>query len=231
MPIVGTRNVSSDNAATAVVSRDDSFERKRDNIIVYVCLFMISVVFIIILLNPSLADSWPCRTNANKANMTDVNDENTLPGETVKEEKTSTSANLKCKDNVEAGLRSTVGTSIGEQETKLSLQRLLGKVFVKTRPSWLINPRTGRRLEIDCFNEELGLAVEHSGAQHYVFPNAFHKSQQEFEAQVERDRVKEAICRQRGLHFIVVPYTISKPFIEDFLRQKLGELGFRLLSN
>lgn len=114
--------------------------------------------------------------------------------------------------------------SLGEAETRAALQRIFGKTFVKVRPTFLINPESHRKLELDCFNAELRLGVEYSGFQHYVFPNAFHKTQQEFDAQQRRDRYKSALCQQAGVHLVVVPYTIPRGQIEAFLRDQLRNL-------
>jgi hypothetical protein len=63
----------------------------------------------------------------------------------------------------------------GELATRAALERLfVGARFVKIRPAWLRNTvhNTGRNLEIDCYNEELGICVEYDGQQHASYPNA-----------------------------------------------------------
>ena len=45
-------------------------------------------------------------------------------------------------------------------------------------------------LEIDCYIPELKIGFEYNGEQHYMFPNCFHKTQEEFEAQQQRDILK-----------------------------------------
>jgi len=116
--------------------------------------------------------------------------------------------------------------SSGEQETRNSLVRLFGKPFVSIRPPFLVNPETGRRLELDCYNEELKLGVEFSGLQHYVYPNPFHRTQAEFDAQLRRDRYKSEQCKQQGIKLITVPFTIKRPNIEAFLHEQLVLAGF-----
>ena len=113
----------------------------------------------------------------------------------------------------------------GEDETRASLERLLCVPFVKIRPAWLRNTvhNTGRNLEIDCYNEELGVCVEHNGQQHESYPNAWHKTRAEFVAQQERDELKRRVCEARGLAFIVVPHTVPRKSIERFLRTELQQ--------
>ena len=112
--------------------------------------------------------------------------------------------------------------SRGEAETRAALVRIFAKPFVKIRPSFLVNPETNRRLELDCYNEELRLAVEYSGIQHYVFPNHFHRTKSDFDAQQRRDQYKLLQCQHHGVRLLIVPYTIARPMIEAFLRQQLS---------
>lgn len=59
-------------------------------------------------------------------------------------------------------------------------------------------------------NETLRLCVEYQGQQHYVFPNAFHKSRDEFVAQPKRDQLKKALCQAAGGTLVEVPYTVKR---------------------
>lgn len=117
--------------------------------------------------------------------------------------------------------KSIVTLSTGEEETRASLERIFGKPFVKIRPPFLINPETGRRLELDCYNAELSIGVEFDGIQHSVYPNPFHRTQAEFEAQQRRDRHKDRMCKALGVRLLRVPHTIPRPQIEQFLRNNL----------
>lgn len=118
-----------------------------------------------------------------------------------------------------------VGPWSNELEARAALQRLLRVPFVKVRPPWLLNPATGRSLECDCFNEQLGVCVEVSGRQHFEWPNNFHATREEFEQQLLRDRLKAALCALKRVKLIVVPHWIKRKNIEDFLRSELIRLG------
>src|SRR5205823_8856314 len=56
--------------------------------------------------------------------------------------------------------------SRGERICCQTMQRIYGVSFKSTWPSWLINPETGEGLELDCYNDELKIAVEYNGEQH-----------------------------------------------------------------
>lgn len=94
--------------------------------------------------------------------------------------------------------------SVGEQNCLIAAQKIYGRNFFTIRPDWLKNPKTGRNLEIDLYNDELGIGIEYDGYQHTVYPNKFHKSEQEFLDQVERDNFKDDVCRKYGIYLIRV---------------------------
>jgi len=92
--------------------------------------------------------------------------------------------------------------------------------FEKVRPSWLMNDYPGRKfppqpLELDFYCEELNLAVEFNGRQHYEFVPDFHKSEKHAFGQRARDRLKLELCRRRGVDVIVVRYDV--PNIQHYL--------------
>ena len=106
-----------------------------------------------------------------------------------------------------------------EQETCDSMARLFGVPFVKVRPAFLINPESGRRLEIDCYNDELKVGAEFNGIGHYKYPNPFHKTEAEFHAQVRRDEYKKNICVEQGISLYVVPDSVRKGDIYEYLNK------------
>lgn len=108
-----------------------------------------------------------------------------------------------------------------EQETCRVLSDIYQKPFVKARPSFLLNPDTGRRLELDCYNEQLEIGAEFQGIQHEQYPNPFHKSRAQFDAQIRRDKIKAELCALNGVQLIVVPSSVKKGKIRDFMNQHL----------
>ena len=47
------------------------------------------------------------------------------------------------------------------------LEEYYNKHFFSVRPNWLKNYETGYNLELDCYNDELKVALEYNGEQHY----------------------------------------------------------------
>lgn len=96
-------------------------------------------------------------------------------------------------------------TSVSEQMCRYVLEQFLGCSFRSTRPSWLIGPK-GNRLELDGYNEELAIAFEHHGEQHYRFCDFLHAGDKEkFRLQQERDEVKKLRCHEHGVTLVEIP--------------------------
>jgi len=126
-------------------------------------------------------------------------------------------------DNCEPSPRNRKFGSKGEQITCETLESIYGMPFPTVRPNFLKNPDTKRNLELDCYNEDLKLAAEYNGEQHYKFPNRFHKTQREFMSQVRRDRLKIEMCELQGIHLISIPWSIGHSLIPDFIKYHLPE--------
>jgi len=121
--------------------------------------------------------------------------------------------------------RDIKGDKKRERITRRVLETLYSSPFPTVRPKWIVNPKTGRNLEIDCYNEALGLCVEVSGSQHYIQSERFHKSRADFLSQVYRDKVKKEAVLARGLDFMVVPYTVPTDEIPMYVMGMLRKLG------
>lgn len=97
----------------------------------------------------------------------------------------------------------------GKCETicKNVLENIYNKPFIKVRPDFLRNPLTGENLELDCYNEELKLALEFNGDQHYFFTPEFHKSYSDLYYQKCKDDYKKIACKNNGIKLIIITYT------------------------
>lgn len=111
--------------------------------------------------------------------------------------------------------------SSGEKACKTFLESVFKRPFVKDRPDFLRNNITGVNLELDCFNKDLGLAVEYNGQQHYRYTPFFHKNKEAFHNQMYRDETKRRLCREHGVVLIEVPYHVRD--IETFLTRQIEE--------
>jgi DNA-directed RNA polymerase subunit RPC12/RpoP len=98
-------------------------------------------------------------------------------------------------------------TGFQEMLAKTVVEMLFGQPFVKTR---IAGSRSigGKTLEVDLYNELLGLAVEMNGFQHYQPVDFTGKgreaAEKSFAIQKENDRRREQACRKAGITLVVV---------------------------
>jgi hypothetical protein len=95
--------------------------------------------------------------------------------------------------------------------------------FIKQKHSWLRNTKTNYPLELDAFCSELMIALEYNGIQHYVWPNYFHSTIDQFFAQRDRDQLKEEICIKENICLIRISYLVELERIPLAIYSKLLE--------
>lgn len=102
------------------------------------------------------------------------------------------------------------------------IERIYNKPFPSIRPDFLKSPMTKRNLELDCYNDELKIALEYNGQQHYQYtPRLHRKGKHQFYSQVHRDDWKRKKCKELGITLVEIPYWITVPNLEDFIRKEL----------
>jgi hypothetical protein len=111
--------------------------------------------------------------------------------------------------------------SQGETECRRAIESLTGEPFPRARPAFLLNTVSGQHLELDCYNEDLKLAIEYNGEQHYKFIPYFHSNKEAFYNVKYRDEMKKKICEENKVKLIVVPYTVKVNDIEKYIENKL----------
>jgi hypothetical protein len=102
-----------------------------------------------------------------------------------------------------------------------------------TNKKFLINtyPKFLEGLEYDGYNEELKLAIEYNGEQHYKYHPFFHRNgEEDLIKQQERDSRKVELSKKNNIYLIIVPYytediegLISKEY-SKFLAGKVAEI-------
>lgn len=113
--------------------------------------------------------------------------------------------------------------SRGERLCCQTLERIYGVKFVSTWPDWLRNPETGETLELDCYNDDLKIAVEYNGEQHYKWPNFTKQSYVQFINQIRRDELKRQVCDRNDVYLITVPYNVGYEKIPSYIMSHLPE--------
>jgi hypothetical protein len=93
------------------------------------------------------------------------------------------------------------------------IEKLSGQIFKQMRPKIL------NGLELDGYNEELKLAIEYNGKQHYVYSPFFHKyDENNFNKQEKRDNIKKELCHKNGIYLIIIPYNVKNK--EKLIREE-----------
>jgi len=122
--------------------------------------------------------------------------------------------NIKCKDHgwfeqrASAHLWQGNGCPIcsmwkSEKLTFDTVVEITGWNWKKVRPAWL------KGLELDMYCEDKKVAIEYDGKQHAEFISHFHKTEEQFNKQVERDLRKNQLCDEFGIKLIRVPHKFN----------------------
>lgn len=114
--------------------------------------------------------------------------------------------------------------SSGEKECERVINKYLSRFDVKQnyRPKWLVNPVTGRSLELDFYIEQIDLAIEIDGPQHDKYVPAFHPNGEvDLLYQKYRDRCKLMQCKKRHVHLLTIKTSENiENTIVDFLTKR-----------
>ena len=91
-----------------------------------------------------------------------------------------------------------------EEICRLTFEELFRTTFNKTKPLWLVNDK-GNRMELDGYSDNLKIAFEYNGAQHYQI-NRFSKTKTVLKQRIKDDIDKKSICKKKKILLIVITY-------------------------
>lgn len=134
--------------------------------------------------------------------------------------------NRKVNWNCNTGTKNTMRKeSKGEARCREIFEYLFGVEFKSIRPDWLYHEVTGNNLELDGYNEELGLGFEYDGAQHSKYNPWFHQSKRAFLYQCEKDDLKNQLCQQKGVKLVRIPSHVKYHDLKEYIIKELTKLG------
>ncbi len=115
----------------------------------------------------------------------------------------------------------TCTKGIGERTCRLSFEKIFGKNFNGIRPDWLKN-NIGNKMELDGYNEELKIAFEHQGRQHYSTTNVNHRYVKQ--STIDNDKQKAEICKELGVKIIYIPEVFTDVKLDDLVSFIINQL-------
>jgi hypothetical protein len=88
---------------------------------------------------------------------------------------------------------------LGERICREYFEQIFKKSFPSCFPKWLGG------LQLDGYNEELGIAFEHQGRQHYKIGSIFSKNKRIFKNIQKRDNIKKDLCIKNNIKLFIIP--------------------------
>jgi len=124
-------------------------------------------------------------------------------------------------------------TSMYEKICRLYFEIIFNKKFPRVKPDWLRSDKN-RKLELDGFCEELGLAFEHQGSQHYKIAKKFRMNKKILKRINQNDALKVKICKEKKITLIVIPELTTMTPIKDLkrlIKKQLEENNYFIPEN
>jgi len=115
-------------------------------------------------------------------------------------------------------------SGLKERLVRRAIEELLGLKFDSSFPDWLVNPRTGRRLQLDGYNSDLKLAFEYQGDHHYEVVGLFKMTEERLKGQIYRDQLKRKACKERGVRLLTVPRELAPERMAQWLHQRISKM-------
>ena len=114
-----------------------------------------------------------------------------------------------------------------ENVCRMYFEYIFGVKFNSAKPVWLKNPSTGGRLELDGYNDELGIAFEYQGLQHFQDTGKFNINLS-LSKRILYDNLKLQLCEKNNVKLIVIPFTINYDKMADYIYTQCTLLGIKL---
>ncbi len=101
---------------------------------------------------------------------------------------------------------------IKEEICRTLFETMFNKKFIKSKPDWLMGSK-GYLLELDGYCEELNLAFEYNGMQHYKVVY----NEESLKRAQRNDKLKNKTCTDKKIHLINIPYTVKTDDMQQYI--------------
>lgn len=119
-------------------------------------------------------------------------------------------------------------SGISERIVREYFKIIFEKDFQKKHPIWLLSPLR-KRMELDGYNEELRIAFEYQGEQHYN-PIYFGKNKRLKEIQI-KDELKKQLCEKNNVTLITIPYYIKRDEFQNYISTECRRKGIQIAQD
>jgi hypothetical protein len=106
---------------------------------------------------------------------------------------------------------------VGEVLCRRLMEAAFGCQFPKRRPVWLLSKKTNRRLELDGYNHQLGVAFEHQGKQHRIADSLYSGGDYRLSEIKARDDEKRQLCREHGVRLFLFYEVPQRTSIDELI--------------
>ena len=114
---------------------------------------------------------------------------------------------------------------ISEELCRATFEQIFKVQFNKIKPSWIRNQR-GYKLELDGYNEKLGIAFEYQGIQHYK--SRFYDDEKSLAKRISHDRLKKSLCKKNNVHLIVITYRNNLLNLPNLIEKNLQRSDYNI---
>ncbi len=115
--------------------------------------------------------------------------------------------------------------SKSEEVARATFKQLFGGEFKKRRPKWLRNSR-GRQMELDGYEETLGIAFEYQGRQHFENIGIYGMGKH-LEQRMADDALKRDLCRNNNVDLVELRWDDEFGDFPRLIRERLGDSANR----
>ncbi|KKL80946.1 hypothetical protein LCGC14_1999660 [marine sediment metagenome] len=123
-------------------------------------------------------------------------------------------------DNIKRGTWCPIcATGISERICRQFFETIFNSKFPTKKPNWCVNSR-GNLMHLDGFNEDLKLAFEYHGIQHFEFNPHFHNKNETFKQSKKDDEDKRNLCKLNDIVLIEVPYTVEYKKMQKYINEQ-----------
>lgn len=119
--------------------------------------------------------------------------------------------------------------SLVERMCRVVIENIFNNSFPSCFPAWLISANN-TKLQLDGYCEELKVAFEYNGIQHYK--QMHFDSKEKFEKRKNRDKHKIEVCKERGVKLIIIPsFRLAYKNIQTHVEKACQKAGFGIDIN